>query len=264
MKKALMYLLLALGISLGVAFVGGAVISFSAGFIEGFNDGVNGVAPNGQTDSKTMILSSGMILVLVACVMLNIVFLRLRYASYTIGRIPGEMHWRVALWLALAAAGLAIVYGMMYNPLTDSDEAVRSSYGWIKEHPLVSLSYLTLIEATGDLILFGGMLREILEWKHRPEIVIPVFGAVLALFTAIFSSPFLMIPTMMLATIEGWAYEYSRSVIPVIVCDWVFWIVMVCLMGISLPWWCLLIAAVMIVPGTYFAIKTMEPYKPID
>ena len=35
MKKALMYLLLALGITLGVLFVGGAVVGFVTGFIDG-------------------------------------------------------------------------------------------------------------------------------------------------------------------------------------------------------------------------------------
>ena len=264
MKKALMYLLLALGISLGVAFVGGAVISFSAGFIEGFNDGVNGVAPNGQTDSKTMIVSSGMILVLLTCVILNIVFLRLRYASYTVGRIPKEKRWQVVVWLVLAISGLTLVYGMMWNPLTDSDEAARTSYAWMKEHPIISVILCVIIEATADLIVFGAVLREILEWKHRPEIVIPVFGVVIGLLSGLFSHPLLIIPGMMMAQLEGYVYEYSRSVIPVIICDSVFWVVMLCLMGITFPWWCLLIDAAMIIPGTLFAIKTMEPYKPID
>ena len=149
MKKAMMYLLLALGISLGVVFVGGAVISFSAGFIDGFNDGYDGAAP-GSTDSKKMILSSGMVLVLLTCVILNIVFLRLRYASYTVGRIPKEKRWQVIAWLVLAMAGLTMVYSMMYNPLVDSDEAVRTSYAWMKEHPVISVLLCVIVEATAS------------------------------------------------------------------------------------------------------------------
>ena len=49
-----------------------------------------------------------------------------------------------------------------------------------------------------------------------------------------------------------------------VVSDSVFWMVMLCMMGFTFPWWCLLIAAAMIIPGTVFALKTMEPYKPID
>ena len=259
MKKALMYLLLALGITLGVVFVGGAVISFSAGFIDGYNE-----SSPGSTDSRTMILSSGMILLLLTCVILNVVFLRLRYASYTVGRVPKEKRWRVVAWLVLAMAGLTMVYSMMYNPLVDSDEAVRTSYAWMKEHPVISMILCVIVEATADLIIFGGVLREILEWKHRPEIVIPVFGAVMGLLSGIFSHPLLIIPGMMVAQLEGYVYEYSRSVIPVIICDIVFWMVMLYLMGNTFPWWCLLIAAAMIIPGSLFAIKTMEPYKPID
>lgn len=259
MKKALMYLLLALGITLGVVFVGGAVISFCAGFIDGYNE-----SSPGSTDSRTMILSSGMILVLLTCVILNVVFLRLRYASYAVGSVPKEKRWQVIVWLMLAMVGLTLVYCMMYNPLTDSDEVVRSSFAWMKEHPILSVLLCVIIEATADLIIFGGVLREILQWKHRPEIVIPVFGAVMGLLSGLFSHPLLIIPGMMIAQLEGYVYEYSRSVIPVIVCDSVFWVAMLCLLGVTFPWWCLLIAAAMIIPGTLFAMKTMEPYKPID
>lgn len=259
MRKAFMYLLLALGIILVVVFVGGAFIGFATGVVDGYNESASGTA-----DPKNMYLSTGMVLVLLVCVILNIVFLRLRYASYAVGRIPKEKRWRVVVWLVLAMAGLALVYCMMWNPLTDSDEAARTSYAWLKEHPVISLPILILIEATADLIIFGGVLREILEWKHRPEIVIPVFGAVMGLISGLFSHPLLIIPGMMIAQLEGYVYEYSRSVIPVIVCDGLFWVAMLCMMGFTFPWWCLLIAAAMIIPGTLFAIKTMEPYKPID
>lgn len=259
MKKAMMYLLLALGIVIAVVLVSGAVVGFAAGFIDGYNE-----AHPGTTDSKDLILSSGMVVVLLCCAILNIVFLRLRYASYTAGHIPQKIRWRVVVWLVLAMVGLTLVYTMMYNPLTDSDDAVRISYAWMKEHPVISMILCVIIEATADLIIFGGVLREILEWKHRPEIVIPVFGAVMGLLSGLFSHPLLIIPGMMIAQLEGYVYEYSRSVIPVIICDGVFWVVMLSLMGITFPWWCLLIAAAMIIPGTLFAIKAMDPFKPID
>ena len=119
MKKALMYLLLALGITLGVVFVGGAVISFSAGFIDGYNE-----SSPGSTDSRTMILSSGMILLLLTCVILNVVFLRLRYASYAVGRVPKEKRWQVVVWLVLAMVGLTMVYSMMYAAYGDCRKTV--------------------------------------------------------------------------------------------------------------------------------------------
>ena len=44
MKKAMMYLLLALGITLFVMFIGGAVGGFVLGFIDGFNGGKVGIS----------------------------------------------------------------------------------------------------------------------------------------------------------------------------------------------------------------------------
>ena len=267
MRKAVMYLLLALGIVLGVLFVGGALTGFVAGIIDGYNNN----AP-GTTDSKSLLLSGGAVLILLCCLVLQIVFLRLGYAKYSVGRIPKEKRWQVVLWLMVAMGGVALLYSFLYNPLaepdgtliTAEDETVRDSWRLIKENPIASFLLFVIIEATGDLILFGGVLREILEWKHRPQIVIPVFGGIMALFTAIFSNPLLIIPAMMVAKIEGWVYEYSRSVIPVIIGDAFYWVVMLAVMGIIFPWWVFFIACVLVVAGAYFTLSTMEPYKPID
>jgi hypothetical protein len=69
---------------------------------------------------------------------------------------------------------------------------------------------------------------------------------------------------MMVAMIEGWVYEYSRSIIPVIIGDVFYWVVMLAVMGIALPWWVFIAAGALIIAGAYFTITTMEPYKPID
>lgn len=260
MRKAVMYLLLALGICLVVAFAGGALIGFAAGFIDGFN----GDAPGTSSDSKNVYVSSAMVLVILVCLILNVVFLSLGYAKYTVGIVPRNKRWQVVVWLLLSMGGLAFLHCSMYNPIADSDDAVSSSFLWIKENVAISLPYLVLIEATGDLIIFGGILREILEWKHRPQIVISVFAIIMGLFSALFSSPLLFIPAMMQALLEGYVYEYSRSVIAVIIGDAFYWVVMLCLMGTTFPWWCLIIAGSLILIGSYFVIHTMEPYKPID
>ena len=86
----------------------------------------------------------------------------------------------------------------------------------------------------------------------------------MALLTAIFSNPLLMIPNMMGAMIGGWVYEYSRSINPIIIGDTFYWLVMLTIIGMTLPWWCFFVACVLIVAGGYFAISIMEPYKPID
>ena len=267
MKKALMYLLLALGIVIAVAFVSGAVMGFAAGFIDGYNE-----ANPGTTKTANLVVITAVFLILSVSIVINWVFLGFRFASYTPGRMPKEAAWRVFSLLLLAMGGLALLYSLMYNPLqpydgtltTESDESVRSVYLWIKEHPLFSLPLLVLIEATDDLVIYGAVLREILEWKHKPEIIIPIFAAVMAIFTSFSGMVILMLPSMMAALIEAWIYECTRSVLPVIVADSFFWIVMLCLLGVVIPSWCFLVAVAIILPSAYFLIKSMDPFKPID
>jgi hypothetical protein len=267
MKKALMYLFLALGIIVAVVLVSGAVMGFVAGFIDGYNE-----SNPGTTETSSLVVSTAIIIILSVCIILNGVFLHFRFASYAPGRMPKEARWRVFSLLMLAMGGLALLYGTMYNPLlpydgtmtTESDESVRSYYLWIKENPLLSLPLLVLVEGTADLIVFGAVLRELLEWKHKPEIVIPIFAAVFGIFTGFSNMVMLMIPSMMVALIESWTYECTRSVIPVIIADTFFWIVLICLFGVALPWWCFLLAVAIILPSGYFLMKAMDPFKPID
>lgn len=266
MRKAMMYLLLALGICLVVAFAGGALVGFMAGFIDGFNE-----SQPGTTSSTGIMTLGGLLLVLVLCAILHWVFLRFGFSSYSVGRIPRRQRWKVLPVLMAAMGGLALLICVMYNPLapydgtqlTESDDAVRNTYLWMKTHPLRALLGMAAIEATASMILYGAVLREILEWKHNPNIVVNVFAAVMSLF-ALFSNPILILPSFMTFLLEGWTYEYSRSIIPVILGDIFYWIVMLCLLGISFPSWWFLIAAILILPGFFLTLKLMEPYKPID
>ena len=267
MKKALMYLFLALGIIVAMVLVSGAVMGFMAGFIDGYNE-----SNPGTTKTSSLVVSSGIVLILATCAVLNWVFLHFRFATYAGGRMPKEARWRVLLFLMLAMGGLALLYGTMYNPLlpydgtltTESDETIRKYYQWIKENPLLSLPLLILVEGTADLVVFGAVLREILEWKHKPVIIIPVFAAFFGVFSGFSNMVMLMIPSMLVALIESWTYECTRSVIPVIIADAFFWMVLICLFGVALPWWCFFIAFVIIIPSGYFLMKAMDPFKPID
>lgn len=267
MKKALMYLLLALGITLGVVFVGGALVGFTVGFIDGFND-----SQPATTNPTSIMTFGGLLLILVLCFILHWVFLRLGFASYSAGHIPKPLRWKVLLALMMAMGGLALLNCVMYNPLvpydgtllTESDDTVRSTYLWMKTHPLRALIGFAAIEMTAGLILYGAVLREILEWKHNPNIVVNVYALVMAILTGLLSNPLLLIPSFMIFLLEGWVYEYSRSIIPVIIADILYWVVMLCLMGITFSGMWFFVAAILILPGGFFALKLMDPYKPID
>ena len=63
---------------------------------------------------------------------------------------------------------------------------------------------------------------------------------------------------------QGYLYDYCRSVIPIIIGDFFYWLIIILLIDTSLPGWFFFIAAALFVPGAVIALQTMEPYKPID
>ena len=266
MRKALMYLLLSLGIVLVVMFVCGAALGFAGSFIEGFIDGFHGDT-NATWNPADFYFAIGMVILSIACVILQIVFLRMRFASYTMGRmslIPKEKRARVIGNIGMAMLGMGLLYCTISDPFFSNDEALRESFEWMAKHPVLSLIGMTFIEGTADLILYGGIMRELLEWKHRPQIIVPVFGLIIGLLSASFSNPVLAIPSAMAVMIQGYLYDYCRSVVPIIISDFFYWLIIILLIGVTIPAWFFFIAAVLIVPGAVIAIQTMEPYKPID
>lgn len=262
MKKAMMYLLLALGITLFVMFIGGAIGGFIIGFIDGFNGGKVGVS-----SSMSYLAGLGSGLALVLCLILNFVFLKNGFASYTIGRIPKPIRWKVFLGMVIMMAGMAVLYAAINDVAAERgwrDEMMIEAYAWMQHHPVFSLLVVAVVSATANLIIYGAVIREILEWKHRPQIIIPIYGVIMALVSTIDGTFLLMIVTMLMAEFEALVYEYTRSVIPVIIGDVAFWALTLVLIGVPTSGWWLLIGAVLILPGLYLAVHPMESYKPID
>ena len=263
MRKALMYLFLSLGIILVVMFVCGAVLGFMGNFIDGFVDGFRDDT-NASWNPSDIYFALGMGILCIACIILQVVFLRMRFASYTMGRIPKKKRREVISFTGMAMYGLALLYCAISDPFVSNDESLRASFAWIAQHPVPSFIGMAFIEATADLIIYGGMMREILEWKHRPQIIVPVFALIIGLTSAFFSAPVLAIITTITVMFQGYLYDYTRSVIPIIFGDICYWLIIVLLTGLSIPAWCFFIAAILFVPGAYLALQTMEPYKPID
>lgn len=249
MKKALLYLLLAIGITIVVMLVCGAALGFAGSLIEGI---IN------------YYFAVGMGILSIACIALQIVFLRMRFASYTMGRIPKEKRGLVIGYTGMAMSGLAMLYCTISDPFFSNDESLQESFAWIAKHPIPSLIGMGFIEGTDDLIIYGAIMREMLEWKHRPQIIVPVFALIIGLISACSSVPVLAIITTMTVMFQGWLYEYTRSVTPIVIGEFCYWVVIVLLTGLSIPSWCFFIAAILFVIGAILALKTMEPYKPID
>ena len=258
MKKAMMYLLLALGITLVVMFIGGAMVGLIAGFIDGFSGN-----QLGTTTSKSVMVYAGSVSLILLCIILNWVYIKLGFASYTIGRAPKKARWKVYACVIPVFACLAILNNAMPSQELELGYSVQESYDWMRSHFLFSIVIIAIVEATGNLIIYGAVLREILDWKHRPFIVIPVYAAIMGFISIIVTqSPFVALG-FLVAWVEGWIYEYSRSVIPVIIGDVVYWIIVLSMIGTSWGWLAFL-PFIVALPAYLYAIKALEPTKPID
>ena len=263
MKKAMMYLLLALGITLVVMFIGGAIVGLIAGFIDGFNGN-----QLGTTTSKSVMVYAGSASLILLCIILNWVYIKLGFASYTIGRIPerNSVRLKVAAGVILVMAGLAVLHCSMEDvfQVAENDALVKEAYAWMRQHPIYSILILCVAEATGNLVIYGAVLREILEWKHRPAIIIPVYAIIIGSFSMVAGNSMLVVSGFLVALVEACVYEYTRSIIPIIIGDVAFWIVTLCLVGIPAQTWWPFAAWLLITPGIPLVLKTMDPYKPID
>ena len=267
-----MYLLLAFGISIAVLFVGGALVGFISGFIDGYNE----QAPGSTRLISTYHIILALVLLVVDSIVLHWVFLRMKFASYSLGLTPKSERLKVVLLVMLLMAGLALLFDLAYNPMsaiestpvTDVDFDTHSFYIWMHEHPFLIMPFIVIIDATCDLVIFGGVLRELLEWKHRPMIVIGVFSLLMGVLYYFFggSGGGIAEGGLALVTflIQGWIYECTRSIIPLIIGDVFYWIIALLAMGIVSPIWVGPLAIMLIVPSLYFLMKTMDAFKPID
>jgi len=268
MKKALLYLLLAVGILIAGLLLGGALVGFITGLIDGYRDN----HPGTTNPEHVMYYVMGVSFVLI-CVVLQLVFLRRGFASYSRGLIPQGQLWKLIVLTMMVMSGMAMIYLTIHNPIAETASTLMGEpdkenwllHLWLYGHPWCSIPLYALLEATGDLVLFGGVLRALLEWKHRPMLVIGistlVMGGVFWLFA---ENPLLICLSMVMFMIEGWIYECTRSVIPLACGDAFFWVVAFLLMGKELSSWYYLGGFVLILPSLFYLIKVTDLFKPID
>ncbi len=115
------------------------------------------------------------------------------------------------------------------------------------------------------MVIYGAVLRELLEWKHRPQIIIPVALVVVALINWLsVPTPWLVIPIVLAALIEMWTFECTRSFIPILVSGVVFWLVYIYVPELAFSWWGMPLAVVLIIPSTLYLVRVMDRFRPID
>lgn len=258
MKKALLYLLLTLGISFTVLLVAGAFVGFISGFIDGYNEN-----PTGTTDSEIVMYVMIGICFMLICGLLHQIFIRRGYSSYTWGRIPEGERQKVVIPMIIVMIGMAFVYQFVDNLQPDKKDT--EMFLWYHQHPGFFFPLNLLMEATGYLVFLGGILRELLEWKHRPLLVIGSLALLWGVFFFFFEdNPWVVCFTVVSFIIDAWVYECTRSIIPSVCGSFCFEIVTFLTSDATPVSWYLLLATILILPSLLYLNKAMDVFKPID
>lgn len=262
-----MYLLLALGISLGVLFVGGALGGFIAGFVDGFND-----AKVGTTSPSQYVAIVAVVLVVLWTVAMQWTFLANRFASYTLGLIPKNRLWSVTLMVFLAFAGLNLLEMVNYHPLADGDPESREIWQWIAAHRWQSILLLIPVDITYLLVLYGAIFREVSEWKPNVEpnllmvafgiaVIIPMFAIVFFVDTEVTRT---IIPSFMSIQLACMTYLCTRSVVPLLIGCTLADALTFAFVGFDFSGWYFFLAAILMFAGGWGIWKATESYRPIE
>ena len=267
MRKAVMYLLLALGISFGVLCVGGALGGFIAGFVDGFND-----AKVGTSNPSQYVAIVAVVLVVLWTVAMQWTFLANHFTSYTLGLIPKNRLWSVTLMTFLTFAGFNMLDMVSYSSLADSDPESQEIWQWIATHRWQSILLLIPVDITYMLVLYGAIFREIAEWKPNaePNLLMAAFG--LAVCFPMFAVVFFfdaelvrsMIPTFMSIQVACMVYLCTRSVVPLLIGATLADVLTYAFIDVSLNGWYFFVAAILLLVGGWGTWKVTEGYRPID
>lgn len=262
-----MYLLLALGISLGVLFVGGALGGFIAGYADGFNDAKPGTTSPAQYATVMVV-----VMVVLWTVAMQWTFLANRFASYTLGLIPKNRLWSVTLMAFLTFAGLNMLEMVNYHPLADGAPESREIWQWVATHRWQSILLLIAVDVTYMLVLYGAIFRAVAEWKPNAEpnllmvafgiaVLIPMFAIVFFVDTEITRT---MIPTFMSIQLACMIFLCTRSVVPLLIGSTLADVLTFAFIDVSLNGWFFIPAAVLMFVGGWGTWKATETYRPIE
>ena len=267
MKKALMYLLLAFGITVAVLFVGGAVGGFIAGFVDGFND-----APAGTSSPAMYAGVIAVVLVTLWTVAVQWTFLSNRFASYSLGLIPRDRLWLVSLMAFLAFLGLNMLERILYDPLADSNPESMEIWQWIATHRWQAALLLIPVDVTYMLVLYGAVFREIVEWKPNASpqmlniffslaVTVPVFVIAFPMGTGLTRT---MLVFFMSVQIASMTYLCTRSVLPILIGSTLADVLTFVFIDIHLTGWYFIPAAILMIVCAWGVWKTTETFRPID
>ena len=199
MKKALLYLLVFVGIQL----LAGGIVQGAYILIKGQGTPV---------DTLGLIITT-----LFADVVTLLLFLLLRWAEVSRHWVRTRP-WSVLFWCCLAAFGAIIPSTYIQELLPElpsfGDEMFEMLMGSRIGYFVIGLG-APLVE---ELVFRGAILRALLRWKSNPWVGIAISAV---MFAAVHMNPVQMPHAFLIGLLLGWMYYRTDSIVPGVVYHWV-------------------------------------------
>ena len=199
MKKALIYLLVFIGIQL----VAGGVVMAAYILMKGQGT---------EVDAVGLIITTAL-----ADVTTLVLFLMLKWAEVSRHWVRTRP-WTVLFWCALAAFGAIIPSSCLQEMMPELPNYTEREFELIMNNRFGYFIIGLLAPLVEELVFRGAILRALLRWKSNPWIGI-IISAVM--FSAIHMNPAQMPHAFLIGILLGWMYYRTDSIVPGVVYHWV-------------------------------------------
>lgn len=199
MKKALIYLLVFVGIQL----LAGALVQ--AAYLLWKGQGA-------MVDATGLIITSAL-----SDVATLVVFFLAGWAVVSRHWVRTRP-WAVLCWCVLAAFGAIIPSSWLQELLPPLPNVAEDAFEMIMGSRMGYFVIGLLAPLVEELVFRGSILRELLRWKKNPWVGI-VISAVM--FSAIHMNPAQMPHAFLIGLLLGWMYYRTDSIVPGVVFHWV-------------------------------------------
>ena len=199
MKKALIYLLVFIGIQL----VAGGVVMAAYILMKGQGT---------EVDATRLIITTAL-----ADVTTLVLFLILKWAVVSRHWVRTRP-WTVLFWCVLAAIGVIIPSAYLQEMMPELPNLAEEEFNLIMNNRFGYFVVGLMAPLVEELVFRGAILRELLRWKRNPWIGIAISAL---MFSAIHMNPAQMPHAFLIGVMLGWMYYRTNSIVPGVVCHWV-------------------------------------------
>lgn len=198
MKKALMYLLVFVGLQIVVGGVAAAVCGF-AGLGE-------------RLDPSVLIVSMASVSVITGAV-----FLAARWSVVSRSYLRSRP-WGVLTWSVLAALGMIIPSMWFQEQMPALPNILEAEFGMILKNRYGYFVIGLIVPLVEELVFRGAILRSLLTAVKRPWVAIAISAVV---FSLVHGNPAQMPHAFIVGLLLGWMYCRTGSIIPGVAYHWV-------------------------------------------